>query len=309
MCPASRIVTVKHPLAIRCPAKVNLYLDVQGKRSDGYHEIRTVLQTVDLYDELTIEEHSREISVECDHAGLPTDERNLCWRAADALRRAAGVQRGVRIHLVKRIPIAAGLGGGSSDAAGVLLGLREMWAPGLSPDELNVIAAQIGSDVPFFLNGGTAFCTGRGEVVRALPEASSYAIILITPPLAVATPEVYASLDPLGDPAPVREEDFLRVIASGEPRKLGRGLYNRLEASHGRHMGEVKKLKLFLMGHGALGASMSGSGPSVFGITENLDDAERIGREIRQETGTGNFVHAGMTNIDLYGKRERTVDR
>ncbi|MCX6354816.1 MAG: 4-(cytidine 5'-diphospho)-2-C-methyl-D-erythritol kinase [Candidatus Aureabacteria bacterium] len=288
---------MKHPIAIRCPAKVNLYLDLKGKRDDGYHEIRTVMQTVDLYDEIIIKESPREISMECDHAGLPTDERNLCWRAADALRHAAGVQRGVRIHLVKRIPIAAGLGGGSSDAAGVLRGLREMWAPDMSSRELDEIAAKIGSDIPFFLHGGTAFCTGRGETVRALPDAAAYAVIVVTPPIAVATPEVYASLDPLGAPPPVREEDFLRAVASGDPRKLGQELYNRLEANRGRHMGEVKKLKLFLMGHGALGASMSGSGPSVFGITKNLDEAQRIGRAIRKETGAGNFVHAGMTNI------------
>ena len=288
---------MKHSISIHCPAKINLYLDVRGKRPDGYHEIRTVMQAIDLYDMLSIEEEEKSIGIVCDLSSLPVDSRNLCWRAAEEMRRRAQRASGVRITLTKKIPVAAGLGGGSSDAAGVVRGLNELWALGMRTEELERMAAGLGSDVPFFIGAGTALCAGRGERVTAIKDAASYSYVLVTPLIAVSTAGVYAALTPaIGEP-PVGEDGFLGAIASGDPVRLSGALYNRLEESEGPHMREVERLKETLRRHGALGACMSGSGPSVFGIAEDETAARRLAEAIRPELMDRTFLHYGVTNV------------
>ncbi|MCX6357258.1 MAG: 4-(cytidine 5'-diphospho)-2-C-methyl-D-erythritol kinase [Candidatus Aureabacteria bacterium] len=288
------------PLTVRCPAKINLYLDVRGRRPDGYHEICTVMQTVDVCDELLIEARDSEISMACDSALLPADPANLVWRAAELLRRETRVCGGAHLGLMKRIPVAAGLGGGSSDAAGALRGLNLLWRLNLYDAALESMAARVGSDVPFFIRGGTALCTGRGEKIAPIPPAASYPIVIVTPPILVSTPAVYASLLPEPSPPPSRATEFLAALASGDPALLAAKLYNRLEANTGAHMGEVEKIKRTLLAAGALGASMSGSGPSVFGIAGDLGRAKRIARAIRPSLPPGSFIHCGMTAAPAY---------
>lgn len=286
-------------MIISCPAKINLYLAIPGARPDGYHDIVTVMQTIDLCDEILVETRGQgEISMECDAAGLPVDSGNLCVRAAAAMRRRAAHADGVHIALKKRVPVAAGLGGGSSDAAGVLLGLNRLWKTGLGRDELEGIAARLGSDVPFFITGGTARCAGRGEKIAPLAGAPRLAYVLVTPPIAVATAGVYAALD--AAPAPREAPDeagFLRALESGDPARVAARLYNRLEDAPGPHRGEIDRLKALLIARGALGACMSGSGSSVFGVVADLDGARRIAREIEGEIGEGAFLHHGLTNV------------
>jgi 4-diphosphocytidyl-2-C-methyl-D-erythritol kinase len=292
-----RITTVQRPIAIHCPAKINLYLDVFGKRQDGYHELRTVMQAIDLCDTIAIDELEESIVVSCDLPSLPVDARNLCWRAADAMRRHVRRRGGIRIALAKRIPVSAGLGGGSSDAAGVLRGLNEIWGCGLPPEELEGIGAGLGSDVPFFIRGGAALCAGRGERVIAIKDAPSYAYVLVTPPIAVPTAGVYAGLASAMSRPPLGEDDFLSAFASGDPVRLSGALYNRLEASVGPHTREVTRLKEALRRHGALGACMSGSGPSVFGIAMDGDAARLLAEKIRPELADGTFLHFGATAV------------
>jgi len=285
---------------VLCPAKINLYLDIPGRRPDGYHDIVTVMQAIDLYDELLLEARGGgEITMECDAAGLPVDWRNLCVRAAEAMRRLAAPGRGVRIALKKRIPVAAGLGGGSSDAAGVILGLNRLWEMGLAPAEFEEIAAGLGSDVPFFISGGTARCTGRGERISPLAGAPRLAYVLATPPIAVSTADVYAALDAGGEAKAPGEAGFFRALQSGDPRRVSRRLYNRLEDAPGPHRGEVDRLKALLLARGALGACMSGSGSSVFGLAADLEDARRLARAIGGEIGEGAFLHFGLTNVPV----------
>jgi 4-diphosphocytidyl-2-C-methyl-D-erythritol kinase len=255
------------------------------------------MQAVDLVDELMLEERAEGISMECDSQALPADSRNLCWRAAEAMRRRAGRARGVAIALRKKIPIAAGLGGGSSDAAGVLLALNELWGMRWSRDELKRVAAGLGSDVPFFIEAGTALCTGRGEIITPLLAATPFSFVLVTPPLAVPTPQVYSSLLPREGPPPVGIEDFLGALASGDPVRLGASLYNRLELNSGPHMGEVRRLTALLRARGALGACMSGSGPSVVGIAKDAASARLIAGDIRHELREGSFLHYGATDV------------
>lgn len=285
---------MKQPVIINCPAKINLYLDVIGTRGDGYHDVSTVMAAIDLYDELHLEECPEGIRMVCTEAGLPTDSGNLCWRAADALRRAARIKKGVSMRLAKKIPVAAGLGGGSSDAAGVLRGLNELWGVGLSAHELDGIAAGLGADVAFFLRGGTALCRGRGELVTPLSGIPSYAYVLISPPISVSTQEVYGSLGMPERPA-VSEGEFLRALVSGDPTALGGNIYNALENNGMRYMDEVRRLKSLLRERGVRGAAMSGSGSSVFGIAESPAEAKRAGENIRDSLIPGSLLHCGIT--------------
>ena len=184
------------PIELQAHAKINLTLEVLGKRPDGYHEIASVIQTIGLYDTLTLE-LADELTLECDTPGLSTDD-NLVLKAATILRKAAGVSQGARIKLQKSIPVSAGLGGGSSDAAAALIGLNRLWKTALSDDALHGIAAGLGSDVPFFLRGGTAMVHGRGELIRPLPATDIPWVVLLSPdiPMPDKTASLYAALPP-----------------------------------------------------------------------------------------------------------------
>src|SRR5216683_776287 len=177
-------------MVLRTSAKVNLALEVLGRRPDGYHELSTVLQAVDLFDRLTVET-AEAITLETSDPALPTDDGNLVIRAARLLRKTAGVEAGARIVLDKRIPVAAGLGGGSSDAAATLWGLNHLWGLRWRRERLIALATGLGMDVPFFLGPGRALGTGRGEVLKALPTAGGYAMVLVNPGVPLSTQAVY----------------------------------------------------------------------------------------------------------------------
>ena len=179
-------------ISLKAPAKINLYLRVLGKRNDGYHQIETLMQAIDIYDEITLE-RSDTIEITCDDPSLPLDESNLAFKAASALQDRFYFP-GVKIDLKKRIPSGAGLGGGSSDAAFVLRGLCRLYGLFPTPEEILEIAAGIGSDVPFFLSGGQAQVTGRGEIVRSIHLPNHYDIVVIIPPITTSTAEVYSDL-------------------------------------------------------------------------------------------------------------------
>jgi len=182
-------------LTIRTSAKVNLCLRVLGRRADGYHEIETVLHTVGLWDRLSLSPIPGEprIALEADTPDVPSDEGNLCWRAADLIARHAKAPDGVAIRLEKSIPVAAGLGGGSSDAAATLVGLARLWELDLAPEEVASLAAQLGADVPFFLRGGCCLARGRGEELDPVPELSAW-LVLVVPERRVPTAQAYAAL-------------------------------------------------------------------------------------------------------------------
>jgi 4-diphosphocytidyl-2-C-methyl-D-erythritol kinase len=184
------------PLALRAYAKLNLTLEVLNRRPDGYHEVRSVLQTIDLHDVITLDP-APALELRCDDAEL-SGEDNLALKAARLLQSQAPGAHGARITLRKRIPVAAGLGGGSTDAAATLVGLNRLWELGLTPGDLAVLAAQLGSDVPFFLSGGTALVQGRGEVVAPLPPLPPMRFIVVRPPIAIAakTRTMYGALKP-----------------------------------------------------------------------------------------------------------------
>ena len=267
---------------LRAAAKVNLTLEVLGKRADGYHEIATVMQAIDLSDRITLDD-ADDLELRSDSPAVPTDKGNLAWRAAAALRDAAGTESGVRITLDKRIPVAAGLGGGSSDAAGVLLGLNRLWRLQWPLERLDEVAATLGSDVPFFLRGGAALASGRGEKVEPL-KGRSMALVLVNPRFPSSTAEMYGRLTP----AMYSDGAATRTLAGGLGRSAARiagTLYNGMEAAAAAVFPQIVQMRAALMAAGALGALMSGSGPTVFGVARSYEQA----RQIRARVARGSW--------------------
>jgi 4-diphosphocytidyl-2-C-methyl-D-erythritol kinase len=265
-------------LRARCSAKINLGLWVLGLRPDGFHEIDTVMQSVALEDDLVLEEARAGFTLTTSGIPIPKDGPNILERAWELVA-ARSPSRGLRARLVKRIPVAAGLGGGSSDAAGFLLGANRLLALGLSEEELRDLAARLGSDVPFFLKGGTARATGRGEQVRHLCPAPPGWVVLATPPVAISTTWAYGrariSLTPRGRGASI----LAAAITSNEWRDITPHLHNDFEDVVLPEFEIVAGLRRALEASGVLGSLLSGSGSTVFGLARTRDEAQAAANE------------------------------
>lgn len=289
-------------LTVRSFAKVNLGLEVLGTRSDGYHELRTLFQTIDLHDEITLRPRPRDIALECDHPGVPSDETNLAWRAAEALRRHAGVTSGVAIRIDKRIPVAGGLGGGSSNAAAVLMALHRLWRLHLGPDDLHRLARRLGADVPFFLVGGTALGLARGDEVYPLRKQVKGHVILVDPGRPVSTAAVFARIDAGLTPRENSYTIFRFVSRDLEGADAFPILSNDLEQAALEEAPDlartVGRIRGSLVREGALLAALSGSGSSYFGV---FDDPQRARRAHAALTSQGYAVHRCRTlSLDQY---------
>jgi 4-diphosphocytidyl-2-C-methyl-D-erythritol kinase len=268
-------------VVVRAPAKVNLFLEVLGKRPDGYHEIVTFLAAVRLCDILEFtEESSGDIRLTCNDPALPVGPENLIWRAADLLRRRAGVDHGVHIHLTKRIPAAAGLAGGSSDAAATFQGLNQLWGLRLATPELMDLASRLGSDIPFFFATPAAWCTGRGEHVMPAPLITPLHLVLACPGVGLATAEVYRGVTVPA--APCSPEALRRALAGGEPEAIGAALHNRLQPVAERLCPEVAVLRDLFVRLAPAGHLMSGSGSCYFAVCRSRAEAEHLARRVRQ---------------------------
>jgi len=261
-------------VTVRAHAKINLDLRVLGPRPDGYHELRTVFQSIALHDVIECVPRDGPFAIDCAAAGVPLDRSNLVWRAAEALwralRRPAQV-RDVLIRLHKNIPLQAGLGGGSADAAATLIALTRLWGVPLRPAQLTDVAAALGADVPFFLSGGTALGLGRGDEVYPLADLPRHWIVLLVPGFGVSTSDAYNRYD--------AERDLARVSAR-EPQHVpgpwpsrAAQMINDLEAPIARHHPEIDQMRTALRRAGALAAAMSGSGSAVFGLFQKRSDA------------------------------------
>ena len=268
-------------------AKINWSLRVLGKRDDGYHEIDTVLQTVSLHDTITFEEtNDHGIRLWCDDRSLLVDETNLVWRAAAALRERYSITRGVKIGLVKRIPAEAGLGGGSADAAATLIGLTHWWEIETSADDLGQIAESLGSDVPFFLHGGTARATGRGNMIEPLDESPLKHLLVIKPNAGISTAKAYSTLNRAALTSSDSKPILFRSQASESSASIDlNALPNDFEPVVFQLEPEIERAKVALLKSGAPAAMLSGSGSAVFGIFENQDAQERAIQAIELETG------------------------
>jgi 4-diphosphocytidyl-2-C-methyl-D-erythritol kinase len=267
-------------ISVKSYAKINWTLDVLFKREDGFHELRTIYQTVSLHDTLRLTKTAGAIEIQCDDERVPLDETNLAHKAATRLREATGVAKGARIEITKRIPVAAGLGGGSSNAAATLLGLARLWRINLDERAMFDIAASLGSDVPLFLIGGTVLGVGRGEEVYPLEAVECSEMLLANAGLAVATATAYAGLSRL------TRQEALRIIpftlfAAKAIRELPLVAANDLEETVIAAHPEIAEVKRRLKSCGARHVLMSGSGGTVVGVFDNSETNERAQAEMR----------------------------
>lgn len=269
-------------LRARSCAKINLALSVLGRRTDGYHEIQTIFQTIDLWDEFEFRA-APQLELNCEKLPDVRAEDNLVWKAASLLASTLPGKPGAAITLRKKIPAGAGLGGGSSNAAVTLLALRRFWNAGISDADLSRLAAQLGSDVPFFLNGGTALGSGRGENIRPLPDMPPKHLVVIFPAVHVSTAEAYRSLN-LGLTSATEDHRIQRFCGQLQDHSCPlTGIFNDFEASILTAYPPIQEAKEFLMKRGATAALLSGSGSSIFGFFLDEESASAAARGTYRE--------------------------
>lgn len=301
-----RATAVGGRVRVRVPSKINLFLAVRGRRADGYHELVSILQTIGIFDELVLgfegtpwaclhPSARRFMQVRLEHdgsAGVPSGADNLVVRAADLLLErigAVGADDGsapgdvplTRISLTKRIPVAAGMAGGSADAAAALVGLNQLWECGLDRDELRELAAELGADVPFCVSGGTALATGTGTATAQVLARGRFHWVVGMSDTPLSTPEVYRVWDDIGRPTEQEPDVVLQALRTDDAEVLGAALHNDLEVAAQHLRPELAEARDAMVDAGALGAVLSGSGPTVLGLAEDAAEARRIAEEVR----------------------------
>ncbi|ABS20415.1 4-(cytidine 5'-diphospho)-2-C-methyl-D-erythritol kinase [Bacillus cytotoxicus] len=284
-------------LLVKAPAKINLSLDVLGKRQDGYHEVKMIMTTIDLADRLELTELTEDrIEIVSHNRYVPDDQRNLAYQAAKLLKEKYQVKQGVSIAIEKTIPVAAGLAGGSSDAAATLRGLNKIWNLGLTMDELAELGAEIGSDVSFCVYGGTAIATGRGEKIEHIKTPPSCWVILAKPHIGVSTADVYGNLK-LNRVTHPDVDQMAEAINRGDYQGICNAVGNVLEDVTFAMHPEVARIKTRMKRFGADAVLMSGSGPTVFGLVHHDSRMHRIYNGLK---GFCEQVYA----VRLLGERE-----
>ncbi len=274
-------------LEIPAHAKINISLDVLRKREDGYHELRMIMQTLELHDIVCLEAAGDGIGLECGSKWVPEDFTNTAWKAADLMKSRFGIKDGLRIRIVKRIPVAAGLAGGSSDAAAVLRGMNEMFELGLGHDELRKLGREIGADVPYCIEGGTRLAEGIGEILTELPSFDGVDVVLVKPDIGVSTQWVYKNLRLNG----ITEKDrpdtelLIEALKQRDIKAVAGNMKNILELVTIGRYDIVRKAKRLMAGSGAAGSMMSGSGPTVFGLFMDTGAAEAAYRTLSSIAG------------------------
>ncbi len=280
----------------KSPCKVNLILNILGRRADGFHELETVMQPVNVCDRLTFERTGAGLLLSCSHAELPTDSKNLVHRAAASFLAAANIADGVRIHLQKNLPLAGGIGGGSANAAVTFTALNELFGAPLSVDKLHELAAALGSDVPFFLYDQPALATGRGEKVRPLenfPALRGKAFFLAHPGFGISTPWSYQNLARFPEALhgqPGRAEKLIALLQGDDLKAAAAETYNSLEAPAFDKFPVLALYQAFLRENGALVTLMSGSGSTTFAITENLAAADTLAEKFKSRFGENGWT-------------------
>ncbi|QHS23882.1 4-(cytidine 5'-diphospho)-2-C-methyl-D-erythritol kinase [Virgibacillus sp. MSP4-1] len=265
----------------KAPAKINLTLDVLHKRDDGYHEVEMIMTTVDLYDQVQMMEIEADtIQVQSEKRFVPDDHRNLAYQAAEKIKQKFNITKGVNISIYKQIPVAAGLAGGSSDAAAVLRGLNQLWNLNLTQQELAEIGTEIGSDVAFCVYGGTALAKGRGEQIEPLPAPPKCWVILAKPAIGISTGTIYGNLTE-SHMNQVQTDSMIEAITEHNYQMVCQELANVLEIVTMEHYPEVRRMKYQMLKSGADNVLMSGSGPTIFGLTRKESRAERVYNSLR----------------------------
>jgi len=293
---------VSSTLAYRSYAKVNFYLEVLARRDDGYHDLETIFQTVDLFDELRFTETSSEVTLTCAAPNIGPPENNLVCRAAALLKKECNCACGVHIELTKRIPVAAGLAGGSGNAAATLHALNRLWDLGLTDTCLHALAKKLGADVPYCLIGGSMAATERGDLLSPIGPLPETWLVLLHPALSVSTAHVFnhprlkcSETEPVDKNTPA----LARAIAAAETGDWSRTLFNRLEDVVFEEHAELAELKQRLLDAGCAAAVMSGSGPTIFGVCETEQEAQHVASTISDiETAVAKTVAIGVEQVE-----------
>lgn len=255
--------------------KVNIGLDVTGRRDDGYHLVKMILQTVDIYDEVSVRKQEEGITVQTNKPFLPTDERNLAYKAAKLLKEEYNIPEGVRIDIGKNIPVAAGMAGGSTDAAAVLKLMNQLFELNLEEDEMDRLAVKLGADVPFCLRKGTYLAEGIGEELTKLPDMPPCYLAIINPHFGISTKWSYEQLDKEADIKHPDIDGIIRAMGIHDLESVSLGMGNVLEKAALEKYPQIQDIKNKLKSAGALGTLMSGSGPTVFGIFADEEGCNR----------------------------------
>ncbi len=288
---------------LKSRAKINLSIDVLGKRDDGYHIVEMIMQTIDLYDNLKITKIEGDfIKIKSDSEDIPLNQDNIVYKAADILKKRFNIKDGVEISIQKNIPVAAGMAGGSSNAAAVLVGLNKVWNLGLSESELKEIGLQLGADVPFCITGGSALAQGIGEELTNIHGLSEGVNILVCKPdIFVSTKEVYQSLDMNKVQKRPENQKLIESLKNDDIKYVSENMVNVLEEVTASKYKEIKQIEDTMMKNKALGSMMSGSGPTVFGLFDNKEYAIKAKEELLIDYNQVYLVNSSNKGVEIYG--------
>ena len=270
-------------MKIKAYAKINISLDIVGKReSDGYHLLKMIMQNIDLYDEISIEKQKEDITISCNKSYVPTDSRNLAYKAASLFKNTYNIEDGVHIDIVKNIPVSAGLAGGSTDAAAVLKLMNKMFNVNASNEELMELGLKLGADIPYCINGGTALCEGIGEKITSLPHFKDKILVLVKPSFGVSTKEVYKAFNLDKVRVHPKTENLIEAMEQDNLYYVANNMKNLLENVTLRKHNILIKIKEDMNKYGAVGSMMSGSGPSVFAFFDDMLKAQRCYEKMKE---------------------------
>lgn len=290
-------------ISLKSRAKINLSIDVIGKREDGYHIVEMIMQTIDLYDDIKLKELEEDniiIKSECSY--IPLNEDNIVYKAAKLIKEKMDIKKGIEIFIKKNIPVAAGMAGGSSNAAAVLVGLNELWELGLSKDELRDLGLKLGADVPFCIEGGTALAEGIGEKLTYIKGINKDVNILVCKPdIFVSTKEVYQSLDIKNIEKRPDNKLLIEKLKNDDIVSVSNNMVNVLEEVTSKKYSDIKVIENIISKNGAIGTMMSGSGPTVFGFFDNEEKAKRARVELLENYSQVYVVTSSEKGVEIYG--------
>ncbi|WP_326511687.1 4-(cytidine 5'-diphospho)-2-C-methyl-D-erythritol kinase [Clostridium intestinale] len=271
-------------MKIKAYGKINIALEVVGKREDGYHLLRMIMQNIDLYDLIEInEKRSNDITIECNKPYVPKDDRNLAYKAARLFMDTYKINRGIHIDIIKNIPVAAGLAGGSTNAAAVLKALNEMFDVGASEQDLMDLGVKLGADIPYCIKGGTCLCEGIGEKISELKSFKDKILVLVKPPFGVSTKDVYGAIDINKIFKKVLVNELIEAIEKDDLLFVAQNMKNHLENVTLRRHPLIIKIKEDMMKMGSIGSMMSGSGPTVFGFFDDMLKAQSCYERMKKQ--------------------------
>ncbi|CEQ19346.1 4-(cytidine 5'-diphospho)-2-C-methyl-D-erythritol kinase [Paraclostridium sordellii] len=290
-------------IGLKSRAKINLSIDVLGKRQDGYHIVEMIMQTIDLYDNLKITQIEEDsIKIKSNSQDIPLNQDNIVYKAANILKEKFNIKKGIEISIQKNIPVAAGMAGGSSNAAAVLVGLNRIWDLGLNQLELKDIALQLGADVPFCITGGSALAQGIGEELTDIKGLNENIHILICKPnIFVSTKEVYQSLDMNEIKKRPDNQKLIDALQVNDVKYVSENMVNVLEEVTSSKYNEINQIEKIIMDNKALGSMMSGSGPTVFGLFDNKEYAIRAKEELLQNYNQVYLVKSSDKGVEING--------